>query len=119
MSYRDLLDDYEAHGDLLDGYEVKPHATAIVCADGFRLSVQASDTHYSCPRENYPGVPYTQVEVGYPSADPGDELGEYQESPGHNDRTEDVYPYVPIEIVEALIESHGGIKEGNLPVYKK
>ncbi len=90
----------------------------IVCKDGFSMSVQASEHHYCSPRVNYPGVPYERVEVGYPSAHPGDEMIEYQESPGRNDPTDDVYPYVPVEIVERVIEAHGGIESGRMPAYE-
>lgn len=95
---------------------MKPHAKKIVCQDGFEISVQASEVHYCEPREDYPGIPYTRVECGYPSSDPGEALKSFQEQPGR-DPTDDVYPYVPMEIVEELIESHGGIANGWMPKY--
>ena len=49
---------------------------------------------------------YESVELGYPSIE--DELiNEYAEDEPY---TETVYGYVPIEIVEELINKHGGIK---------
>jgi hypothetical protein len=77
---------------------------AIVCADGLILSVQASDTHYCSPREN--DGPYSHVEVGYPS-EVVPELLEYAETP--ETPTSTVYGYVPAELVDAVIEAHGGI----------
>ena len=39
----------------------------VVCADGFSMSVQASETHYCSPREDG-AEKYTAVEVGYPTS---------------------------------------------------
>lgn len=85
---------------ILDGFRRMPR---IQCADGLSLSVQAGSTAYCAPR-NGTG-PWTQVEVGFPS-ERIEELMEYAEDP--NEPTETVYGWVPIEIVEAVIEQHGG-----------
>lgn len=95
----------------------------ITCADGFSLSVIAGRGNYCTPRpsilpgalyagledvpSDYPG-PYTEVEVGFPSArpEPWAAWGKYAESP--EDPTQTVYAYVPVDTVHALIESHGG-----------
>lgn len=95
---------------------MKDLAQKIVCKDGFSISVQASEYHYCEPRVDYPGVPYSHVECGYPSAHPG-ALVAYQEQPGR-DVTDDVYPYVPVELVENLIAAHGGIASGEMPSYE-
>lgn len=71
----------------------------IVCADGFAMSVQASETHYCSPR-NATG-PWASVEVGYPSQDEP-LLGE--------DFNQDVWGYVPVSTVAAIIDKHGGFK---------
>jgi hypothetical protein len=79
--------------------------------DGQVISVQASSFHYCLPREN--GAPaYTHVEVasfgeGIPElaglseglADPSDPEAIW------------VYPYTPVEEVEELIASRGGLAE--------
>jgi hypothetical protein len=52
--------------------------------------------------------PWTTVEVGYPSVDPGEAWREFQED--EDNPTETVYGNVPIELVEAFIEAHGGLK---------
>ena len=79
----------------------------IVCNDGFSISVQASVNHYCSPRENLFDEDYEEVELGFPSA--ADILiNDYAED--MEDPTQTVYPWVPIEIVEELIEKHGGIK---------
>ena len=79
----------------------------VVCVDGFTMSVQASDFHYCSPRKN--GLNnYTTVEIGFPSQ--MDELlMPYAES--ENTPTDTVYAYVPVDIVNKVIEKHGGIKE--------
>ncbi len=38
----------------------------VVCADGFSMSVQASETTYCNPRDNM--GPYIEAEIGFPSA---------------------------------------------------
>lgn len=97
----------------------------ITCADGFTLSVIAGPGVYCTPRpalldslpdglvsdapRDYPG-PYTAVEVGFPSArpEPWDEWSQRAED--EDEPTGTVYGYVPVEMVRALIESHGGEK---------
>lgn len=83
--------------------ELRPR---LCCNDGYSISVQASEFHYCTPRING-AQDYESVELGFPSEE--DELiNEY--SDGGFDYTETVYGYVPIEIVENLIEKHGGIR---------
>lgn len=104
----------------------RPHRDTpnrITCADGFTLSVIAGPGTYCSPRpallqglpdglvsdapSDFPG-PYTAVEVGFPSArpEPWDEWVQRAEDDEHPTGT--VYGYVPVEMVRALIESHGG-----------
>lgn len=76
----------------------------VVCNDGYNVSIQASEYHYCTPRltQDY----YREVELGFPSKE--DELiNIYAET--DFDYTKTVYGYVPIGIVEELIEKHGGI----------
>lgn len=77
---------------------------SVTCADGLRLSVQASCTHYCTPRDSV--GPWVAVEVGYPS-ERVEELMEYAENP--DEPTDTVYGWVPVEVVEAVVEKHGGI----------
>lgn len=75
----------------------------VVCADGFIMSVQASASHYCEPSDDE--GPWTAVEVGYPNrVEPL--LWPYAESPGN--WTDTVYARVPIDLVAAVIELHGG-----------
>lgn len=92
----------------------------IHCADGFRISIQASNTHYCLDKDgNRPGflgmslntvhhAPYTAFEVGFPSArpEPWHQWVEYADN--KENPTESIYSYVPLEMVEALIYRHGG-----------
>jgi hypothetical protein len=76
----------------------------IICADGFRMSVQATHTHYCSPREDECSY-YSEVEVGFPSAKE-ETLMPYCENP--NTPTDTVYGYVPVEIINAIVDAHGG-----------
>lgn len=87
-------------GEMFDSYLVP----RIRCKDGFSVSVQASDMHYCSPREN--SVFYWEVEVGFPS-EVCPALLRYAED--IDQPTDTVYGYVPIEIVEAIIDEHGGV----------
>ena len=98
----------------------KPHNPKITCKDGFTMSVQARDSAYCEPREDYPSEPYTHVECGYPNAPPRTkELRECAECSGEYGYCNTVYPYVPIAIVQAECDSHGGIIEGHMPSHIK
>ena len=74
------------------------------CADGFSVSVQASQFHYCRPRIDS-AEKYNAVELGFPSA-ADDLIIDYAED---NSYTDTVYGYVPVEVVDKLIEKHGGI----------
>lgn len=87
----------------------------VVCADGFSVSVQASRSNYSEPRDNL--GPYSEVELGFPSA-PDNLIQDYGEFCGTDDPTETVYPWVPAIIVVYLIRKHGGIVSGEIPTLK-
>ena len=77
--------------------------TPIICLDGFAMSVQASSKHYSHPREDGLKV-YTHYEVGFPSEQPT-YFADYADQP---DYTNTVYPWVPVELIVAEINYHGG-----------
>ena len=75
----------------------------IICKDGFSMSVQAGETLYCSPRSNI--GPWDLVEVGFPSHE-DKELIPYAESPKYPKDT--VYAYVPVDLVESVMEKHGG-----------
>lgn len=128
--------DIDNFGGLNIYQKVRPR---IVCQDGYSVSVQANEYAYCTPRytqfqaedgwhvingayymssdtprnfrtDDY--IPYEEVELGYPS-EPDDLINEYAEI-GYDDTpnyTNTVHGYVPLDIVEKLIEKHGGFKE--------
>ena len=74
--------------------ENRPEATF---ADGFKMSIQASDDHY-CQKAD--DGSYASVEIGFPSSS----------EPLLNDYGDgEVYGYVPLTVVDAIIAKHGGI----------
>ena len=83
----------------------------IICADGFKMSVQAGFSNYCTPREDYADR-YDAVEVGYPS-EREELLMPYAEEP--DSPTATVYGYVPSETVFLVCTKHGGIVTGELP----
>ena len=74
---------------------------AIVCGDGFEVSVQAGRFIYCTPRQHQ--GPWTHVECGFPSAVVLEWM-EYAEDPGRP--TETVYAQVPIDVVARTLLDH-------------
>lgn len=72
----------------------------ITCADGFSLSINASRGGYCTPRADT--GPYVSVEVGYPSGPVPAEWQQYATD------SAEIFGWVPVETVRALIASHGG-----------
>lgn len=91
--------------DALISGRAMPMRRKAKCADGFEVSIQASEFHYSAPRDN--SGQYWEVELGFPTMEPNEEVAKFAED--ENDLTGTVYGYVPIELVDALLESHGGL----------
>tara|TARA_Y100001973_G_C5057162_1_gene260787 strand:- start:54 stop:377 length:324 start_codon:yes stop_codon:yes gene_type:complete len=83
----------------------------VVCADGFRMSVQANANAYCEPQKNNANR-YESVEVGYPSVAES-LLIEFAEEPEHPTGT--VYPRVPAALVSLVIAKHGGMISGEVP----
>jgi hypothetical protein len=82
-------------------YITKDIMPPIECADGLTLSVQASRHHYCMPRVDDADY-YTEVEIGFPNQYIP-ELEVFSDGGG-------VYGYVPVEVVNEILEKHGGIK---------
>ena len=91
---------------------MKPIHNSIICKDGTKLSIQASMFHYCSPRNDT--GPYLKVEVGFITDKNGEPVTppktwkEYADGEFPND----VYGYVPTDMVEKFIKSHGGISIG-------
>lgn len=79
--------------------------------DGTSLSIQASRIHYCTPRIDG-AVKYDSVEVGFPTDKDGipirmsEAWKEYEDGPESQ-----VFGYVPVELVEAFVNEHGGREE--------
>lgn len=82
----------------------------ITCANGFSMSVQASEFNYCEPRDNT--GPYTEVEVGMPSSAES-LLIRYAEDP--DNLTGTVYGWVPSLTIWDIINKNGGYVSGELP----
>jgi isocitrate dehydrogenase kinase/phosphatase len=116
IKYRNIQELKDFHGTEMenhfeDGIMRRVFTPYVICNDDFEFSCQASSTHYSEPR----GLAneYTQVEIGFPSLN--DRIIEkYREDYGWEEDcglTNPVYPYVPVKVVDELIEFHCGINE--------
>ena len=82
----------------------------IVCADGFKVSVQGgTGLHYCLPRCHC--NEYEEVELGFPSMK-DDLIMEYAENKSNLTKT--VYGWVPFEVADQLVENHGGIIDSTL-----
>lgn len=81
----------------------------VVCADGYSISIQANNGAYCHPRKDIEDVArYDSFELGFPS-EIDKSILEYAED--EDNPLDTVYSYVPRDVVERLIEDHGGIKE--------
>lgn len=103
MNINQYLEDHRIVRKAGRNYQFLELRPEVVCADGFRMSVQASHAHYCSPRED--SGPYRSVEIGFPSGQ-DDALMPFAEDADNPTGT--VYGYVPVDIVDALIERHGG-----------
>lgn len=92
------------------GEITRPH---VICQDGFTMSVQASRSHYCIPRENLPDGNYKTCEVGFPSEEE-ELLMPYAETPRKPKKS--VYGQVPVEIIDQVIQKHGGFYDNRMPV---
>ena len=98
--------------------EIQKTRDYVVCADGFTMSVQASENHYCSPRANGAEVIYGRVEIGFPS-EREPEFDEYVEDLSQDGKdinwTGSVYGWVPSDIVALVIAKHGGMVSGQIP----
>ena len=87
-------------GSIMNFY-IRPR---IHCVDGFNFSVQGGEGNYSIPRKNE--KEFRAMEIGYPNQ--VEELiltfAEDKDNP-----TETVYGYVDNDIIQQVIDKHGGI----------
>jgi len=90
------------------GYQYQATRPRVVCADGYSVSIQAGKFLYCSSdrglRED--SKRFESVELGFPSVEDEliNDLAEDPECP-----TDTVYGYVPVRLVNKLMEKHGGI----------
>lgn len=80
-----------------------PVNTRATCPDGWSVSIIAKSGAYCSPRGDR--GPWTHVELGFPTAHEPD-LEVYKE-PLQERHEDSVFPYVPVEVVEAILVKHG------------
>ena len=80
----------------------------IICADGFKMSVQVGWGMYCSPRDDI--GPWYKAEIGFPSSRE-ETIMTYIDGDENTDPTDTVYGYVPLEIIVDIINKHGGCKE--------
>ena len=78
----------------------------LVCADGFSLSVQASQIH-GCDPRNETG-PYSTVECGALSETVADLAPFLMPEDGILPKN-GIYPHVPVRLVVKIVNDHGGL----------
>ena len=101
----DIVNEYMKNNRATDWFDI---VKRLYCNDGFSMSVQAHDGAYCSPRTDPAYTDYYfEVEVGFPS-EREELLMEYVE--GYDNPTGTVYGYVPVEVVQEVIEKHGGSK---------
>jgi hypothetical protein len=82
----------------------EPNNKRLVCADGFWLSVQGDDDAYSEPRGKHFNVyAYRSMEIMASQLLPL-KFSKYLDSEKNR-----IYGYVPVEMIEVLLASHGGV----------
>ena len=108
MTINQFLKKYRKVKQLIPGMtsSYTPH---VICNDGFTMSVQAGQSLYSTPRDD--AKRYKAVEIGYPSEEEV-MIKSFAEDP--DDLCSTVYGFVPIKIVDQIIEKHGGIDEESI-----
>jgi len=88
---------------------------ALICNDGFKMSVQAGSGYHCEPREET--TIYNSVEIGFPNYDDilavfqCGSLEQYEAEKNYylQDPLNGILEKIPVEIVQKLINKHGGI----------
>ena len=101
---KDIVNEYMKNNRATDWFRVK----RLHCNDGFSMSVQAHYGVYCSPRVDPSETGYySEVEIGFPSEKEELLMGYVED---YDNPTDTVYGYVPVEVVQEVIEKHGGIK---------
>jgi uncharacterized membrane protein len=98
---------------IMNNFNIQRARNTVKCADGFQMSVQASEHHYCSPKASGWNTQYTSVEIGFPTEKVEDLMRYIDEE--ESDPTNTVYTYVPAVIVCKIIANHGNMIEGEIP----
>lgn len=88
----------------LDKYDIG----RVTCADGFTVYCHAGWFYYCTPRVAF--AEWDTIELATPSEVLPDHFTMYAEN--EENLLETFYSYVPVSLVDALLELHGGIANG-------
>ena len=103
MKINEFIKKYRIVKKIIPGV-TSSHTPHVICKDGFKMSVQVGQSLYSTPKDVVDN--YEEMEVGYPSEEEY-LLAKYAED-GEN-LCETVYSFVPVNLIDKIIEKHGGI----------
>ena len=87
----------------------------VICADGFRMSIQASSGHYCTPKvdiDQDANIKYSTVELLVYSYD--ELLEGYIDDWNGRDK---IGAYVPVNVVIKVLKKHGGAIQGEIPPF--
>jgi hypothetical protein len=92
----------------------------LICKDGFKMSVQAGSGYHCEPREET--TKYTSVEIGFPNYDDilavfqCGSLEQYEAERSYylKDPLDGIIERIPAEIIQKVIDKHGGIDDQKL-----
>lgn len=74
----------------------------VECKSGLKFSAQASSGHYCAPRNS--DGPWALIELGFPNR----RVPEFEE---FGEPYSDVFGWVPVSVVDAVIEANGGFAD--------
>jgi hypothetical protein len=86
---------------------IKKETPDIHCKSGLIFSVQTGNFAYCSPRENM--GPYDKVEIGYPNEMVEEFMPYIERDPDNDDPLSSAYPYVPVKVVEMVVDKNGGL----------
>ena len=94
-----------------DGWiEFAARVPSVKCVDGAVFSIQCHATAYCEPKKNV--AVWTHAEVK-PIGTPCHKLAEYYEESGSG-----IAAFVPMELIESIVQAHGGIENTEPEVYE-
>lgn len=85
----------------------------IICKDGMFISVQAGENYKCYPRQDLDNFEYETVEVYKNESTEAEELLNMFECAYDNY----IYDNVPVEVIDAIIEKHGGFDYSKINEY--